>query len=61
MYISFLCIPQVFSVVIFFLIVFCINFEIRVPPPPSNKQTFTQIDFEISVQQTYLKKLGTRN
>ena len=29
--------------------------------PPSNKQTFVKIDFEISVQPTYLKKLGTRN
>ena len=60
MYINFLCTPQVFNIAIFFLIVFSINFEIG-PAPPSNKQTFAKIDFEISVQRTYLKKLGTRN
>ena len=42
---------------IFFLIVFPINFEISAPL----KQTFAKIDFEISAQRTYLKKLGTRN
>ena len=57
MYINFLWIPQFFSMAIFFLIVFSINFEISAPlPTPSNKQTFAKIDFEISVQRTYLKK-----
>ena len=50
MYINFLCVPQLFSMAIFFLIVFSINFEISAPlPTPSNKQTFAKIDFEISV------------
>ena len=43
---------------IFLLIVFSINFGISAP---SNKQTLTKVDFEISVQRTYLKKWGTRN
>ena len=44
----------------FFLIVFSTNFEISASPP-TNKQTYIKVDFEISVQRIYLKKLGTRN
>ena len=59
MYINFLCIPQVLS---FFSLFFLSISKLASPlPAPSNKQTFAKIDFEISIQRTYLKKLGTRN
>ena len=59
MYVNFLCVPQAFSMAIFFLIVFSINFKFLIIP--LKYQLFAKIDFEISVQRTYLKTLGTSN
>ena len=57
-YINCLYLPQCFSIAVFFLIIFSI---ISGKSAPTNNHTLAKVDFNISTQHTYLKKLGMRN
>ena len=61
MYINFLCIPQAFSVTVFLLIVFSINFKISAPLPPEVSKNSPKFILKSVLKMHLPEKLCTTN